>query len=272
MKSFVKQNEIMLFLALTIAIGWLPWYTGSGYLLIFAPTLAAIIVAFLADGWEGVKEIFRRVGRWRANWKWYLVILFSPVVLYLIAIGVHVMLGGTSPEFPLLRDNQIMILLVFVSFLLPWQSSAFLEEVGFRGYALEKMQNKWGPAVGTLILGIFFGAWLLPEFYKPDSFQDLMGGVSFYPWFIVTEVGWSFLMTWVYNNTNKSALIAGYIFHAAFNTWPLVLLTNVVPGEEPLPPFDTTLFIIMGIVVFLAGILVLVLTRGQLGYQEEVAE
>jgi membrane protease YdiL (CAAX protease family) len=58
----------------------------------------------------------------------------------------------------------------FIFFLLPWQSSAFLEEIGFRGYALERLQNKLGPLVGTLILGAFFGAWLLPEFFQPGSF------------------------------------------------------------------------------------------------------
>jgi membrane protease YdiL (CAAX protease family) len=159
--------------------------------------------------------------------------------------------------------------MVFIFFLLPWQSSAFLEEIGFRGYALEKLQNKLGPLVGTLILGAFFGAWLLPEFFQPGSFQYAMGGLRFYPWFILTEIGWSVLMTWVYNKTNKSSLIAGYLFHAAFNTWPLVLLTNAIPGEPP-PAFDMTLFIVAGVVVALAGVIVLVATKGTLGFNENL--
>lgn len=158
--------------------------------------------------------------------------------------------------------------MVFIAFLLPWQSSAFLEEVGFRGYALEKLQNKFGPLVGTIVLGIFFGAWLLPEFFQPDTFQFAMGGISFYPWFILTEFGWSILMTWAYNNTGKSSLIAGYLFHTAFNTWSLVVLTNAIPGE-PLPAFDKALFIIAGVVVALTGIVILAATKGQLGFRSE---
>jgi membrane protease YdiL (CAAX protease family) len=213
-------------------------------------------------------DILRRLGQWRVNWRWYVFILFSPAVIYFLAVGVHVLLGGTAPQFPLLRENQQMILMAFIFFLLPWQSSAFLEEIGFRGYALEKVQNKFGPLVGTLILGGFFGAWLLPEFFQPDSFQFSMGGLRFYPWFILTEIGWSLLMTWVYNKTGKSSLIAGYLFHAAFNTWPLILLTNAIPGEAP-PAFDTTLFIVAGVVVALAGVVVLVATKGQLGFSKE---
>jgi membrane protease YdiL (CAAX protease family) len=267
MKSFIKQNQISIFFVVTLLIGWLPWYTGRGSIIIAAPSIAALIVAFLADGWKGVLDIFRRLGRWRANWRWYVFILFSPAVLYFLAVGVHVLLGGTAPQFPLLRENQQLILMVFIFFLLPWQSSAFLEEIGFRGYALEKLQNNYGPLVGTLILGAFFGAWLLPEFFQPGSFQYSMGGLRFYPWFILTEIGWSILMTWTYNHTNKSSLIAGYLFHTAFNTWSLVLLTNAIPGES-LAAFDTTLFIVTSVVVALAGVVVLVVTKGKLGFTD----
>jgi hypothetical protein len=83
-------------------------------------------------------------------------------------------------------------------------------------------------------------------------------------------MGWSILMTWVYHQTGKSALIAGYLFHTAFNTWSLVLLTNAIPGE-PMPPFDVTLFIVASMVVALAGIGVVVATKGKLGYNERSA-
>ena len=241
--------------------------TGQGSIIIAAPSIAAFMVAFLAEGWKGVVDILRRLGRWRANWRWYVFILFSPAALYIIAAGFHVLLGGAAPQFPLFRENQQMILMVFIFFLLPWQSSAFLEEIGFRGYALEKLQNRLGPLLGTLILGVFFGAWLLPEFFQPGSFQYSTGGLRFYPWFILTEIGWSILMTWVYNHTNKSALIAGYLFHTAFNTWSLVLLTNAIPGE-PTPAFDTALFIAASVVVALAGAVVLVVTKGKLGFSD----
>lgn len=265
MKSFLKQHQITIFFALTLIIGWFPWYMGQGSIIIAAPSIAALLVALLADGWQGILNILKRLGRWRANWRWYLFILFSPAAIYFLAVGGHVLLGGTAPQFTLLRETPQMVLMVFIVFLLPWQSSAFLEEIGFRGYALEKLQNRFGPLVGTLILGTFFGAWLLPEFFQPDSVQFAMGGLSFYPWFILTEIGWSILMTWVYNNTGKSSLIAGYLFHTAFNTWTLVVLTNAIPGE-PLPALDQSLFIVAGVCVLLTAVVVLAVTKGKLGF------
>jgi membrane protease YdiL (CAAX protease family) len=269
LKFYLKQHQTTIFFVLTLIIGWAPWYMGQGSIIIAAPSIAAFIVAFFADGWQGVLDILRRLGRWRANWRWYLFILFSPAVIFLIAVGGHLLLGGTAPQFSLLKESPQMVLMVFIAFLLPWQSSAFLEEVGFRGYALDKLQNKWGPLVGTLMLGAFFGAWLLPEFFQPDTFQFAMGGLSFYPWFILTEIGWSILMTWAYNNSGKSSLIAGYLFHTAFNTWSLVFLTNAIPGQ-PLPVFDKTLFVIAAVVVALTGAVVVAATKGQLGFRSEL--
>jgi membrane protease YdiL (CAAX protease family) len=268
MRTFVKRLQIPLFLALTLLIGWFPWYTGRGGVIIVAPTLVGLLVAFLAEGKEGLLAVLRRLIRWRAGVRWYALILFAPVLTSLAAVGVHVLLGGTAPQFPLIRENQHLILLTFLFYLLPWQSSAFLEEVGLRGYAQEQVQSKWGPLGGTLVLGVFFGAWLLPEFLRPDSTQAAMGGLGFYPWFILTEIGWSLWMAWVYNRTSKSALIAGYLFHTAFNVWPFVLLSDAVPGEA-LPAFDTQLLIVNAVVVALAGAVVALATKGRLGCADE---
>jgi membrane protease YdiL (CAAX protease family) len=269
MKSTIKRHQIPIFFALTLLIGWFPWYTGLGSIVIVAPTLAGLIVAFLAEGKDGLLDVLRRIVRWRAHVRWYLLVLLLPVLTSLVAVGVHVLFGGTAPQFPLLKRNQHMILLTFVFYLLPWQSSAFLEEVGFRGYAQEQVQERWGPLLGTLVLGAFFGAWLLPEFLRPDSNQAAMGGLSFYPWFILTEIGWSAIMAWVYNRTGKSALIAGYLFHTAFNVWPFILLTDAIPGE-PLPAFDTTLFIVNAAIVALVAVILVVVTKGRLGYTADV--
>jgi membrane protease YdiL (CAAX protease family) len=264
MQSLIKRYQIPIFFALTLLIGWFPWYTGRGSILIVAPTIAGLIVAFLAEGKDGILAVLRRIVRWRAHVRWYILVFLLPVATSLAAVGVHVLLGGSRPQFPMLKQNQYLILMTFVFCLLPWQSSAFLEEIGFRGYAQEKSQQKWGPLAGMLVLGAFFGAWLLPEFLRPDSIQYAMGGLRFYPWFILTEIGWSVMMAWVYNKAQKSALIAGYLFHAAFNVWPSILLTNAVPGEA-LPAFDTTLFIVNAAIVALAAVTLLVVTRGRLG-------
>lgn len=92
MRKIFDTYKIGIFFILTLLIGWFPWYTGRGSIIIAAPSLAAFIVAFLANGWDGVLRILKRLGRWRANWKWYAFILFPP--------GVHICFAAPSGHIP----------------------------------------------------------------------------------------------------------------------------------------------------------------------------
>lgn len=267
MSEMIKNNKNVIFFLLTLIIGWSPWMIGKGYIIFAAPTVAAIIVAGLTDGKNGLKAIWDRLANWRASPVSYLAALLLPAFTSIISLGVHTILRGELPSFPLF-SNPIMLVMTFIMFLLPWQSSAFMEEVGFRGYALEELQKKWGPLKGTLVLGFFFGAWLLPEFFRQGSAQNSLG-LGYYPWFILTEIGFSLVMTWVYNISGKSSLISGVLMHVAMNFWPFVMLTNIVPGQ-PLPAFDQRLWIITAGVVAASGLTTVFLTKGKLGYREEI--
>ena len=92
------------------------------------------------------------------------------------------------------------------------------------------------------------------------------------PFFILIEVGWSFMMTWVFNKSRGSSLIAGYVFHSAFNYWTVVLLVNasVVGGEfEFAKTFDSTLLRINAVLIALTAIVFIVATNGKLGYKTD---
>lgn len=263
-EKFIYKYQIAIYFAVTLIIGWFPWYTGGSGVVIAAPTLAALVVTGIVDGKKGIKSVFRRLIIWRQRPTWYLFVLLIPAIVGLVAVSVHVLLGGSAPEFPMFKENQLAILLVLFVFLFPLTSSAFLEEAGFRGYALPKIQEKMGPLKGTLVLGTFFGAWLLPEFFKVGGIQYLMG-INFYAWFILTEIAWSVIMTWIFNNTGGSSLMSGWLLHGAFNFWTLLLLTNAVMGDD-LVAIDTELLIVNAFVVIFVAILVIIKTKGKLAY------
>ena len=264
-KRIIEKNQVLSFFVLTLLIGWSPWLMGKGYVFFAAPTLAALILAGYLKGRTGISEIIERLKQWRASPTLYAATILLPAISYVGAIIINSILGGTIPTFQLLQ-NPAMSVITFIMFLLPWQSSAFLEEVGFRGYILEELQNKNGPIKGTLILGFFFGAWLLPEFYKTGSAQQLLG-LSYYPWFILTEIGFSLIMTWLYNKSGKSSLLSGVLFHTAINFWSYALLTNNVPGQ-PVAAFDVMLWKIASVVVALSGVGVAWLTKWNLGFEK----
>ena len=51
----------------------------------------------------------------------------------------------------------------------------------------------------------------------------------------------------------------------------MTLLTDAIPGQS-MPQFDTVLFIIVALVVALAAVLLLIRTKGQLGFQLDEAD
>ena len=211
LRSFLTRFPCLVYAALTLLIGWAPWYlTGEPGYLFFVPLLTALIMAPLVGGREGLMNFLRRMVRVRAPWYTWVVALLLPGAIALAAIAIHVMLGGEAPDAALLTLNPGMlgqVAFIAVSFFLPLGSDN-LGEFGFRGFGIPALQDKWRSLFGTLILGLFVSLWFLPQFFNPDSPQTSMGGMSFFPFFLLTEVGWSFMMTWVFNKSRGSSLSA----------------------------------------------------------------
>jgi hypothetical protein len=85
------------------------------------------------------------------------------------------------------------------------------EELGWRGYALERLQARWNALVSSLILGVIWSLWHLPLFYIVGTSQYLYN-MSFLG-FLVGTTTTLVLYTWAYNNTG------GSIWSAVFLHW-----------------------------------------------------
>ena len=86
------------------------------------------------------------------------------------------------------------------------------EEVGWRGFALPRMQRLYGPVVGTLILGALWGVWHLPFFFGPlaqtgPDATFASASIALVE-FSIGLMGLSVVMTWVLNNCGGSTLLA----------------------------------------------------------------
>ncbi|HEU5103163.1 MAG TPA: CPBP family intramembrane glutamic endopeptidase [Roseiflexaceae bacterium] len=87
------------------------------------------------------------------------------------------------------------------------------EELGWRGYALPRLQARYGGLGASLILGILWAAWHLPNQFIP--------GLEFYGYgfatFALYVVAMTVLFTWLARETHGSVLLA-WLFHGAINT------------------------------------------------------
>src|ERR687894_3190762 len=113
----VKRHPLIAFFVLAYALTWplIPLVSVSplwGFPALFGPALAAMVVAAVADGRAGLRDLLGRVARWRVGARWYAVALGLPAVLALATAGLHVVLGGqTSFE---LGGLLVLHFLVFV--------------------------------------------------------------------------------------------------------------------------------------------------------------
>lgn len=203
---------------------------GLGLLLlgVAGPTITGILFTYLTRDKEGRRDYWKRVIDFkRIPPKWYLVIfLFVPAMHLIAALLDNLFGGGGSTWGELARGAAVNPLSIFYSALFA-TLIPFIEELGWRGYLLDRLQAKWSAQVSSLILGVFWSLWHLPLFFIQGSYQAGLGIGTLEFWlFFLSIVPLTFVFTWIYNNTGRSTL-AAILFHSMVNfTGELILLSK----------------------------------------------
>lgn len=191
-------------------------YVGS-----IGPLLAALLLTATTTGKGGMRAFFRQMFNWRVSPWWYLFVLFEPAIVALIVMACQSLPGGASfdlahpsvvEELSLPSGINPWLLIVPVFLLGSLAGGPFGEEPGWRGYALPKLQERYSALGAGLILGVLWTVWHLPFFFIQGTSQ------SSTPFFIFAlgTIADSILITWVYNHTRGSVLLA-ILFHNALN-------------------------------------------------------
>jgi len=277
MKIFINKYQIIIFFSLTFVFSWFPWYAGiAPEVMAMGPSIAAFIIVLIVGGKRGFVDLLRPFGRWRASLKLWAIAIFGPAILYLIGLGVYLLLGGEAPPFIMIKEelNLIPLYLVMVV-LMPWNGPVG-EEFGWRGYALPKLQNKYGPLVASLVIGAIWGIWHLPSFFAPQGVIGAIAasvGMIFILPYTLGTIANSIFMTWLYNKSTASALIAGIVWHASINFWAPVLLSDssLVAAREGthLPTIAPKLYLTVLAVQVAGAIILTIVTKGKLGYSKQ---
>ena len=277
MNTFINRYQISIFFILTFVLSWFPWYAGiAPEVMAMGPSLAAFVVVLIVGGRRGFVDLLKPFGRWRASLGIWGLAIFGPGILYLIGLGVYLLMGGEAPPFIMIREelNLLPLYLVMVV-LLPWNGPVG-EEFGWRGYALPKLQHKYGPLAASLVIGTVWGIWHLPSFFAPlgviGALAAAIGMVFLIPYTLGTIAN-SVFMTWLYNKSKASALIAGIIWHAAIDFWAPILLSDssLVAAREgtQLPTVAPKLYLTVLAVQVVVAIVLVIVTKGKLGYPEQ---
>ena len=229
--SLTRSGGLLPFFAASFALMWACFFTvaalaispasplGATLLLLgaFAPSLAAIALTARASGSAGIGALLGRIGRWRIAAGYYLFALGLTVTLKL---GAAVILRLATGAWPPFGGTRPIFLLVAVAFSTPFQAG---EEVGWRGFALPRLAARFGLARASLVLGVVWALWHIPQFY-------VRGGDSYhqsFPVFALDVVAFSVILAWLYGRTRGSLLLV-MLLHAAYNN-----TKDVVPSALP---------------------------------------
>jgi len=200
---------------------WLPAF-GVSSLPIFPfhhalGALGPIAAAFLLSGMErgrpGPSDLLRRMALGRGCLPWAAVALLAPLVLLALGVGAAAVLAGEHPalaEFGRSREFPQFSALTFLAYNIV--SFGFGEEVGWRGFALPRLQARHSPRVATLLLTLGWALWHVPLFFYRPGYTS-MGPVAAAGWLFSLFTG-AVLLTWLYNRSRGSILVVA-LFHAA---------------------------------------------------------
>jgi membrane protease YdiL (CAAX protease family) len=246
-----------LFFVLTLGISWVLWvfvivngqdakttWLFAPYMLGgFMPSIVGIIMVSRRPAeerrffWKSLVS-FRSI----SAGSYLFIILLAPVV-FVVSLGIDWLAAGSSPDYSILRSigqNPLVIVQVLIIGLF---FGSLSEELGWRGYALGRIQARWNPLVSSFILGGIWFAWHLPLFFMNGTTQHAWGfGIGFLGFFLFV-MSFAVMITLVYNR-NGSSLLSAVLLHALYNT-----VVNLVPVSALTFFYQGLLFVIAAAVL-----------------------
>ncbi|NTV06320.1 MAG: CPBP family intramembrane metalloprotease [Chlorobiaceae bacterium] len=239
------HSSLTAYLLLTFGIAWLIWlpllaaeYMGLPFLLpaivfitlgTFVPSITALFLTWKNAGGTELRQLLSRALVWRVSPIWYVVAVFGPALVMLLAMGGHIVLGGAVPDYVPFGARWIIVAVNFVFVFLI--GGPLGEEFGWRGVVLPALEARFNPPWDSLVLGVIWTLWHLPLFFISASSQH---SLPFWL-FALLSLPLCILITQVYHGSGDSLLLV-MLFHAAVNTWsgPLMISPEATGSNRPL--------------------------------------
>ena len=220
------------------------------------PTLSAFIMTATTEGREGVRRLLGRLVLWRVGIPWYLFSLLGVPLIMLLGTMIY---SGHLPNLGALGGPSYLLSYLATYLFVMVVGGPLFEEIGWRGFALARMEALHGPLLASVILGVLWALWHLPEFLVPSwAAASGGGGILGIALFIVTVITFTIVITWVFNNTRASVLLA-ILVHTSIDAFT-VPLGEIFPARA----VSSALPFIIGFGA--VGVVLIVVTRGRLDY------
>ena len=239
MKNSKKASEAYVFLGSTLALSWFVFWgplalfkiptisfvsdvKGPAWAITlfilggFVPSLLAIFLTWKKEGVSGLRILGRRILQFKLGLRWYVLTFLVVIAGTAGQLTIYKLLGNSF--------NGNLFWAQLGSFFPLLIIGPLSEEIGWRGYALERLQTRWNALISSLIIGLVWALWHLPLFMMVGTSQHELEILFF--GFLIGLMGNSILYTWLYNNTKKS-LWSAILLHWFFTYATQVMSTGV---------------------------------------------
>ena len=223
-------------LGLTFSVGLEP-ATALYMMGLLGPLAGALSVSMYYGGRKAASELLRSALRWRFGVVWYLCALFLiPGILFVSIVVFNRGIPHPSEwlTFPaLLIAGQIWVVIG--------------EEYGWRGFALPRLQARFGSLGASLVLGFLWSSWHLPMFFTPGSPQYTETFWFSYLQYVGAITLVTIIMTMLYNHARGSVLVC-MLLHASL---------NIAAFSIQVPPEAVPIVLVLEVLVLIASIILL---------------
>jgi uncharacterized protein len=223
-------GDLLKFFLVTYVVTWacfitvataIPLETPLGYSLVLLGAYSPSIVAVSLTAWrekeKGVRALLRPVVQWNVAKRWY---VFAAGYMVAIKLTIALILRIATGEWPGFGATPWYVIPVAIAFSTPFQAG---EEIGWRGFALPRMARRVGLRWASILLGIIWALWHLPQFFIRGS--DTYGQSFFI--FAIQVVAISIALAWLWTKTRRSLLLP-MLLHSAVNN-----SKDIVPSATP---------------------------------------
>jgi membrane protease YdiL (CAAX protease family) len=229
MRAFVRRHQLASFVVVAYALSWADWIpmlvrdsrvvpggSVTHFPGLMGPAVAAFIITGLADGLPGMGRLVRRlVLISKPSWRFFCYSLSPLLFLALALAGMRIARRPIPPISDFALYSGLPVLPTLSVVLLVLLFNGFGEETGWRGFALARLQQRFGPVAGALVLGLVWAGWHTPSFWFVEGYRS-MGVATLLGGFGLGICAGSVVLARVLNRTDGSVLAAA-LWHATYN-------------------------------------------------------
>lgn len=189
---------------------------------VWGPSLMATGLTLYYHRLDGLRKMLARFGRVRVGIQWWLVLLLLPATVHLAGRSLWQVLGTGGLDVQLWFSMPTVVTSLLIA--------GLGEELGWRGFALPRLQRSFSPLTASLILACAHFFWHLPTYWLGQGIHNvpMLYALAFI-------VPWTVVYTWIYNRTGGSLLFA-VGFHAVSNTSLSIVRFMPLDSEVPITP------------------------------------